>query len=85
MLNTNVIDISSHKTTVSGPYRFNFSSGALEPLTTEGKDNLQPGTYLKLNGYNDPEFVIIRKLENKNYLVVDVDDLHQQQQQPHGL
>ena len=43
-------------------YSINFGSGKLVPIDTSDKNNLPIGTVLQLNGYDNPEYVIIGNL-----------------------
>jgi hypothetical protein len=60
-------------------------SRGLKPLSHEGKDNLPIGTVLKLNGYDNPEYVIAANLGTESryqtrgygskYVTIKLDDL----------
>ena len=41
-------------------YKMNFGSGRLEPIDCSDKNNLPVGTVLHMNGYSNPDYVIIR-------------------------
>lgn len=47
---------------------FEIGRGGLVPLSAEGKNDLERGRILHLNGYNDPEYLVVANLGiNPNY------------------
>jgi len=47
---------------------YKFCNKSLKPINTEGKNNLERGRILHLNGYSDPDYVIIQNMGiNENY------------------
>jgi hypothetical protein len=74
-------------------YSMNYTSGKLEPVSGEGKNDLAIGTVLQLNGYNNPKSVITKNLGidkrdqsyGSLYLVVNLDDYRQGQKHAYEL
>jgi hypothetical protein len=66
-------------------YQINYSGRRLEPINAEDKNNLAIGTILKLNGYDNPRFVITDKLGinerfpmyGMRYIIVNLETLVQ--------
>lgn len=62
---------------------YELGSSGLVPLTSEGKDDLPVGTILHLNGYNEPDYVIVKNLGKHDrsygtiYQTVNVETLGQ--------
>jgi len=64
-------------------YNINFTSGRLEPIETENKNNLPIGQILQLNGYDNPQYVITENLgisktfpsHGSSYRVINLDTL----------
>src|SRR5208337_4877802 len=66
-------------------YQINYSGRRLEPINAEDKNNLAIGTILKLNGYDNPRFVITDKLgiserfsmHGMRYIIVNLETMVQ--------
>lgn len=56
-------------------YEMDFTSGKMVPHNDTGKDALEVGRVLKLNGYSNPEFVIVGALnEHRMYPCINRED-----------
>ncbi len=66
-------------------YEINLGTGKLDPIKNDGKNNLPIGTVLHLNGYSEPNYVVIKNMGinskfgsyGARYMCVDPDTLGQ--------
>jgi len=74
-------------------YNVNFASGKLEAIDCSDKNNLPIGTVLHLNGYSNPDSVIVKNFginpswpsHGAKYQTVSLEDFHYSQQEASGL
>ena len=74
-------------------YNINFGTGNLEQIKVDNKNDLAIGTVLHLNGYSDPDYVIVKNMGvsdrfeayGAKYLCVKIDDLGQAQKSAYEL
>lgn len=72
---------------------YEISGHGMVPLSPEGKNTLERGRVLHMNGYNDPDFVIVANLGinpkfvsyGAKYLTVDVDTMAYSQHDAYSL
>lgn len=74
-------------------YQVNFVTRELTPIETDTKNNLPVGTVLRLNGYDNPDYVIVKNLGvnerfpgyGTRYITVDLETLAQVEKHSHQL
>ncbi len=72
---------------------YEIGADGMKPITVEGKNDLKPGRVLHLNGYNNPNYVIVKNLGinpkstdyGAQYLIVSLEDLGQSRKEAYTL